>query len=257
MKLSDNKYWLSIKKIITGLILISIAIVFWLNIVGNPFGELMLIINNESCTGYITKTWEDWDFSEGGSINYTSEITYQFSIPNGKLYVNTIKHFTELRDDLKNISEPYPITVEYVTSNPEISRIKGDGNQTIFEWLWRKVGLGGIALFLLLAPGFIVTKDAIKELIKINKPDLNHGKLSLLLELLARGKTKLDFGDYQSAIEDFNKVIELNSNDSKAYYYRGIAKNYLKDKDGAIDDLRKAGELGNNEAFDSVKKIIK
>lgn len=39
---------------------------------------------------------------------------------------------------------------------------------------------------------------------------------------------------------DYDKAIELNSNDYKIYCDRGIAKFYLNDYVGAIDDFDKA-----------------
>jgi tetratricopeptide (TPR) repeat protein len=42
------------------------------------------------------------------------------------------------------------------------------------------------------------------------------------------------------AIEAFSKVIEMIPEDFEAYNYRGIARAYIKDYDGAIDDCTRA-----------------
>ncbi len=49
--------------------------------------------------------------------------------------------------------------------------------------------------------------------------------------------------DYDRAIEDYNKVIELNPNDAIAYKDRGLAYHYKKDYNLAIEDYNKAIEL--------------
>jgi tetratricopeptide (TPR) repeat protein len=68
--------------------------------------------------------------------------------------------------------------------------------------------------------------------------------LILLIPLLAlaqtaeeyfdRGKAKYDLGDYRGAIQDYNKVMELNPNYAFAYLNRGVAKYALGDYKGAI-----------------------
>lgn len=53
--------------------------------------------------------------------------------------------------------------------------------------------------------------------------------------------------DYQGAIDDFNKAIELDSTNAKAYYYRGRAKRLIHNNQNyqreAILDYNKAIEL--------------
>jgi tetratricopeptide (TPR) repeat protein len=68
-----------------------------------------------------------------------------------------------------------------------------------------------------------------------------------------RGVLKGEQKDYSGAIDDYNKAIELNPGDAKAYNLRGIEKNWQKDHSGAIDDFSKAIELnpGDAKAYDS------
>ncbi len=68
----------------------------------------------------------------------------------------------------------------------------------------------------------------------------------LLLPLLLLGQTKEEYNqrainhvyakEYEQAIVNFTKVIELNPNDSLAYFDRGMAKEYNNDLKGAIED---------------------
>jgi Flp pilus assembly protein TadD len=47
------------------------------------------------------------------------------------------------------------------------------------------------------------------------------------------------------AISDYNKAIELDPNNASAYYNRAISKYYTNDLNGACEDARKSGSLGN------------
>lgn len=72
-----------------------------------------------------------------------------------------------------------------------------------------------------------------------------------------RGLTKANLEDYRGAIQDYNITIELSPKDVTTYIYRGFAKNKLRDIDGACQDWSKAGELGNYDAYDLIKKYCK
>ncbi|HOV55853.1 MAG TPA: tetratricopeptide repeat protein, partial [Bacteroidales bacterium] len=54
--------------------------------------------------------------------------------------------------------------------------------------------------------------------------------------------------DYQSALEDFNKAIELDNNYAIAYLNRGNTKEMLRDMSGACEDWKKAADLGISSA---------
>ena len=63
--------------------------------------------------------------------------------------------------------------------------------------------------------------------------------------------------DYQGAINDCNKVIQLNPNKPYAYLNRGIAKIMLKQYDSGCFDLEKAEEFGLTDAADFKKEYCK
>ena len=57
------------------------------------------------------------------------------------------------------------------------------------------------------------------------------------------GRTKYALGKFQEAIEYYNKAIEISPNYAFAYGIRGDAKIKLKDYEGAVADFRKMMEL--------------
>ena len=58
-----------------------------------------------------------------------------------------------------------------------------------------------------------------------------------------RGLARYESGDYEGAIADFNKAIELNPEFALTYNKRGIVKCELEDYEGAISDFNQAIEL--------------
>lgn len=62
-----------------------------------------------------------------------------------------------------------------------------------------------------------------------------------------RGNVKSDLKDYKGAISDFNKAIEIEPNDIYAYCNRGLAKTKIKDYSGAISDYTKAISIDSKD----------
>ena len=54
---------------------------------------------------------------------------------------------------------------------------------------------------------------------------------------------KYNAGNYQGAVADYTKAIEINPSDADWYSFRGFAKSQLEDYKGAIDDYTKAIEI--------------
>ena len=69
-----------------------------------------------------------------------------------------------------------------------------------------------------------------------------------------RGTAKDDLEDYQGAIADYNKAIEINPQFASAYSIRGMSKYLLGDLKGACDDARKAADLGEERSAEPVKQ---
>jgi tetratricopeptide (TPR) repeat protein len=61
--------------------------------------------------------------------------------------------------------------------------------------------------------------------------------------------------DYPAAITDFSKAIELDAKFAEAYYNRGLTYIYIQEKEKGCYDLSKAGELGIKRAYETIKKF--
>lgn len=72
-----------------------------------------------------------------------------------------------------------------------------------------------------------------------------------------RGIAENILQDYHAALLDFNKSIELDSNFAEAYAHRGITQIKLGKKFHGCADLKKAGELGYEDALGFLKLFCK
>lgn len=71
-----------------------------------------------------------------------------------------------------------------------------------------------------------------------------------LIEALAgRGVIKRNMGDLQGAMKDYNRAIELKADDAEVYLNRGVCKASMNDFNGAIEDFNKALEKNPNNAM--------
>ena len=66
---------------------------------------------------------------------------------------------------------------------------------------------------------------------------------------LNRAAAKQQLKDYQGAIADYTKVLEIDPQYAEVYNERGVVKNEIKDYQGAIDDFTKALEINPQDAF--------
>ena len=69
---------------------------------------------------------------------------------------------------------------------------------------------------------------------------------SLPYPYAARAYYRLNHKDLKGALEDYEKVIELDNTDEESWLYRGMVKEKLKDDDGAFVDYTQAITLKND-----------
>jgi len=72
-----------------------------------------------------------------------------------------------------------------------------------------------------------------------------------------RAYVKLKKKDYEAAITDFDKAINLKPDYAAAFLNRGFAKKMLGDLSGACKDWTKAFELGLQQANEFIKDNCK
>jgi tetratricopeptide (TPR) repeat protein len=72
-------------------------------------------------------------------------------------------------------------------------------------------------------------------------------------EHFCRGNEYFDKGDYDRAIADYTKAIEINPNYAKAYNDRGMAYMELGDMENGCRDFAGACKAGSCYVYDGVK----
>ena len=63
------------------------------------------------------------------------------------------------------------------------------------------------------------------------------------MEYLLKGNQSYYQGFYYSAIDEYTKIIEVNSNNHVGYYNRGLSYFYLKEYEKAFEDFKTADDL--------------
>ena len=69
-----------------------------------------------------------------------------------------------------------------------------------------------------------------------------------------RGKAKQFLQAYEDAINDCSKILQINPKNMDAYYMRGILRIEFGDMKNGCLDLSKAGELGDQKAYETIKE---
>ena len=69
-----------------------------------------------------------------------------------------------------------------------------------------------------------------------------------------RGKAKQFLQAYEDAINDCSKIIQIKPKNADAYYMRGLLRIEFGDQKQGCLDLSKAGELGDQKAYDAIKE---
>lgn len=153
---TNNKLTQPLKTLTWGVLAIVAACWFWLYLAGNPVDELALIRRAQIAAGSLVDTYENELEDNRGRVYLSDVGVYTYRVPDGREFKTTTRVPT---GQLKERQE-----VEYLPDNPAVSRIRGDGCRSVVEWLWRKVGLGGLLLALYVSPGVVLIREAFRDI---------------------------------------------------------------------------------------------
>ena len=71
----------------------------------------------------------------------------------------------------------------------------------------------------------------------------------------SRGLSQINLKDYNGAISDYTKAIELDPNEAEAYKNRAISKYYTNDLKGACEDAKESASLLGDDDSQLVKVV--
>src|SRR5690606_11782890 len=71
---------------------------------------------------------------------------------------------------------------------------------------------------------------------------------------VGRATLYLEMEEYEKALTDLDRAVDLDPKTKEAFYYRGLVKNKLKDKTAACADFTEALALGEERAGPLLKK---
>lgn len=111
----------------------------------------------------------------------------------------------------------------------------------------------------LVAIGILIALHAKHELEDYNGAIVDYNKAIELdpndgVSYNNKGLTKYQLEDYYGAILDFTKAIELNPNDVVSYNNRAYTREMVGDLNGACLDFKKAADMGDSDAAKMVAK---
>lgn len=152
------------KSCVGGLLWIIGVCWFFYSVLGNPIDELALILRAETAPGFVIDAREDVEDSETGT-HWFHAAAYRYELPDGRQFTGcTRSRSGRLKGEFCYLEAPYPVEVEYLPDNPEVSRLKGDGSDSITDFLWRKAGLGLVMLSIFLWPGITLLRKGFSEM---------------------------------------------------------------------------------------------
>lgn len=152
------------KTIVAVLVLIGIGSFFFYGGVANALDEYTLVQRGEIVSGFIIDTWEDVADVERGSVRWFHGAIYTYQLPDGREFEGELHGEGPLKPEFRNLEQPYPIEVTYLTDNPVVSRITKDLPDSILGLLRDQIFPYGFFSALFLFLGFYVLWGLIGEL---------------------------------------------------------------------------------------------
>ena len=170
--MKNNRVYIYAKTLAVGLIITGLAS-FWLyTSISGAWQDLMLMQDHKTCSGFIVDTWEEIEGeSDAGQDMWYYGYIYTYRLPDEQEFSQTMSHSGRLKPEFRGLSEPYPIEVEYLSGNPTVSRIKGDGPNTIPSWIRASVGYYAFIPLILLVIGLYLLWQEVSELRELRKSE--------------------------------------------------------------------------------------
>jgi len=138
-----------------------------------------------------------------------------------------------LKGDLSGAIINWSLTISVNPEDPNAYYSRAIVKDALFTW---KAALKDYDKALELAPGFVGA-------------------------LINRGNLKLENGDNEGALDDYNRVLTLEQNDreiiTSIYFNRGNANYLLDNKTGACEDWTRAMELGAEYAKERIEEYCR
>jgi tetratricopeptide (TPR) repeat protein len=138
-----------------------------------------------------------------------------------------------LKGDLSGAIIKWTLTISINPEDPNAYYSRAVVKDALFTW---KAALKDYDKALELAPGFVGA-------------------------LINRGNLKLENGDNEGALDDYNRVLTLEQNDreiiTSIYFNRGNAKYLLGNKTGACEDWTRATEFGADYAQERIEEYCR
>jgi hypothetical protein len=178
----SNKVKISFyKSVAVGISIPIAAFLIWLVSTSSPINDFLLITKSTTTKGYITTAKEETDVVEENDgrtshLVYYYDYDYNFSLQSGKVIETFGSEPGQLPDYLTNLEEPYQVEVEYLASNPKISRVKGmNSNDTsILQWIRHRMVIQTVVFLFFCYWGYTIIRNGIKKY-KLEKDSLTAG----------------------------------------------------------------------------------
>lgn len=152
-----------IRRILLGALWVVVACGLWGHWFAWPPNDLRLMREGVATTGHVLETHEDLDMGDDRRLHASHAFRYAFRLPTGQeVEAETRNRNGRLPPELRASQGWPPIEVEYLPSDPSVSRILGEGAQHIGEW-GCNTALALIALALLLWPGVVVVRSGVND----------------------------------------------------------------------------------------------
>jgi len=124
--MSRNRFSTKWKTTTAILVLFGIGSFLFYSGIANIWDEHELISKGETVGGFIIDTWEDVEEADSGGLVWYHGGTYTYQLPDGQSFEGELHGEGRLKPEFRSISEPYPVEVTYLPTNPAVSRITND-----------------------------------------------------------------------------------------------------------------------------------